>query len=189
MPDQDVSRGKAGEAHTPVCLVCGKPEQGALCSSCGALRKTGQAHTPGLLFTEGPTTRGGSPIEETFIVGNEGWAYSGDQKQRTIAVVGHWRDRPNGTEDANRLTACWNACRGLSAEQVALIPSLATLESFGGLEHLPAKLAAFDAMRVALDTIVGEMQNGDFPAAAMLKKLGRAALKLADETEKAGSAI
>lgn len=47
----------------------------------------------------------GMRLPFTYIKANKGWANSGMAGERTIAEVGHWRDRPNGEDDARLLAA------------------------------------------------------------------------------------
>jgi hypothetical protein len=48
---------------------------------------------------------GGERLPATYISSSQGWANSGMGKQRTIAIVGHWRDRPNPQDDARLIAA------------------------------------------------------------------------------------
>ena len=41
----------------------------------------------------------------SYISSSQGWANSGMAGKRTVAVVGHWRDRPNPEDDAHLIAA------------------------------------------------------------------------------------
>ena len=170
MPDQDVSTRKSDE----------------------------QAHTPEPWFTE--TGNFNADIEATYIIGNKGWAYSGDQNQRTLAILGHWKDRLNAPEDAARIVACINACTGLSDEQMALLPELVAAcnelcKAGGGSAGIKAlaatlksRLKAFEAMWKAVqrsvewcDAVPLDGTPGDLDSFNAFQL--RAALKLAEECE------
>lgn len=55
-------------------------------------------HTPGPWVTEVMEEATGLPA--TYITSGGGWANSGTVGRRTVAVVGHWTDRPNPDADA-----------------------------------------------------------------------------------------
>lgn len=59
-------------------------------------------HTPGPWTTEETMELqvSGERRPATYISATKGWANSGMGKQRTIAIVGHWSDRPNPQDDA-----------------------------------------------------------------------------------------
>ena len=48
-------------------------------------------------------TRERRPV--SYISSSQGWANSGMAGKRTVAVVGHWRDRPNPEDDAHLIAA------------------------------------------------------------------------------------
>ena len=59
-------------------------------------------------YTKGPwtvevlqeLTDTGERRPASYISSSQGWANSGMAGKRTIAVIGHWRDRPNPEDDA-----------------------------------------------------------------------------------------
>jgi hypothetical protein len=44
-------------------------------------------------------------MDYSYIEATKGWANSGTQKRRTVATVGHWKDRPNPEADARLIAA------------------------------------------------------------------------------------
>ena len=64
-------------------------------------------YTPGPWTTETAMelTSSGERRPATYISATKGWANSGMAKQRTVAIVGHWRDRPNPESDARLIAA------------------------------------------------------------------------------------
>ena len=59
-------------------------------------------HTPGPWTTETFVKTG---IEVTIVHATKGWAKSGMANRRTVAEVGHWKDRPNPEADAYLIAA------------------------------------------------------------------------------------
>ncbi len=59
-------------------------------------------HTKGPWTTEvlQELTTGGERMPASYISSSQGWANSGMAGKRTIAIVGHWKDRPNPEDDA-----------------------------------------------------------------------------------------
>jgi hypothetical protein len=56
-------------------------------------------HTPGPWTVE-ELTNTSTGLKESYIEASKGWADSGMAGRRTVAIVGHWRDRPNPQADA-----------------------------------------------------------------------------------------
>ena len=50
-------------------------------------------------------TTGGERMPASYISSSQGWANSGMAGRRTIAIVGHWKDRPNPEDDAALIAA------------------------------------------------------------------------------------
>ena len=65
------------------------------------------SHTPGpwtiTRMTREPETI--LEMDESFIESSQGWANSGMAGKRTVAIVGHWKDRPNPEADARLIAA------------------------------------------------------------------------------------
>ena len=64
-------------------------------------------HTPGPWTTEvlQELTTGGERMPASYISSSQGWANSGMAGKRTVAIVGHWKDRPNPEDDALLIAA------------------------------------------------------------------------------------
>ena len=64
-------------------------------------------HTKGPWTTEvlQELTTGGERMPASYISSSQGWANSGMAGKRTIAIVGHWKDRPNPEDDARLIAA------------------------------------------------------------------------------------
>lgn len=98
----------------------------------------------------------------------------------------------------DRMVGAANGCRGLTAEQVEAIPHIwsapANLYGSKQLLAIPAKLAAFEAMRVALKMMMKWTGPPPCDKASFDSlwedawKQACAAIKLADEAAKAGVA-
>ncbi len=77
-------------------------------------------HTAGPWTTEElqELTTGGERRPATYISASKGWA----SPKRTVAIVGHWTDRPNPEVDARLIAAApelLEACRALIEEREA----------------------------------------------------------------------
>lgn len=171
MPETDVSREKTG----PIALTA---------------PAAGQAHPWGLLRIAGP-----AKVSALERLRDNSTDYAILNKDDDIIAECFGRVAENkhvpSYANASRFVACWNACRGLTAEQVAqinhtmkllkIVPGETPVPDF--LATIPAKLAAFDAMREALEEIsntVSEEKDGAVPAWT----IARAALTQADEASK-----
>ena len=114
-------------------------------------KKTGQAHTPEPWADNGQGHISCDAAGECYYINITHCKREGGPT--------HTIEHPEADANAARIVACVNACRGLTAEQVAAIPRLRPLLDpnpemdqmiVGGITK---HFAAFEAMRKALETL------------------------------------
>lgn len=90
------------------------------------LEESDMNHTPGpwTIDVLEELTLSGERRLASYISSSQGWANSGMAGKRTVAVVGHWNDRPNPEADA-RLIA---SAPVLDAKNKILLNALETIQ-------------------------------------------------------------